>query len=109
MTKKPVLFSVPRIQHPKYPGIAIRIGQSHQGSGLHVFRWIDGKQRSVSLKKTVADVGATLAKQRDEAERLGCLFIEELVPSRGVSQPILTTPSDAVARQAASAPSPAGK
>jgi integrase len=76
--KKRRLWSVNRIQHPKYPGYTVRIAEYVPGGTLHVFRWIDGRQTSRSLRNTHADLGATPKEQEREARRLGCVFIEEL-------------------------------
>jgi len=77
--KKKRLWSVPRIKHPKFPGHTVRIGEYEPGGTLHVFRWVSGKQTSRALKCRRADLGKTTNAQVQEARRLGCEFIEELV------------------------------
>jgi integrase len=86
-------WSVDRIQHPKYPGYTVRIGEHAPGGTLQVFRWVNGlngrkgRQTQRSLKKTraalVADLlarglKATANEQEREARRLGSMYIEEL-------------------------------
>lgn len=45
------LWSVTRIQHPMYPQFQkVRVGEYVRGGTLHVFRKIDGKQRSWSIR-----------------------------------------------------------
>jgi integrase len=95
MSKKKRLWSVTRIQDPKHPGHTVRIAEYVPNGMLHVFRWIDGRQVSRSLKKTRAQLGTTPREQEREARRLGCLFIEELVtqpdtPTAGHSNRPLT-------------------
>ena len=81
-------WSVERITHEDYPGYTVRIGEYAPGGTLQVFRWINGRQTSRSLKKTRADLLADLrdrgAKDTPkelvtEARRLGRMFIKELV------------------------------
>jgi integrase len=78
MTKKR-LWSVTRIKHPKFPSNTVRIGEYEPGGTLHVFRWVNGKQTSRGLKCRRADLGMTTKAQVQEARRLGCEFIEELM------------------------------
>jgi len=72
-------WSVERIQHPKYPGFTVRVGEFKPEGKLHYFRWIDGKQRSRCLGQTRAELGSTPREQEREARRLGCVFIEAVV------------------------------
>ena len=86
---KTKLWSVTRITHPTYPGTTVRVGEFEPGGTLHVFRQVNGNQRSRSLKVRRADLGRTPAQQVQEAKRLGCAFIEELVkaPAAGPTRP----------------------
>jgi integrase len=73
-------WSVDRIQHPKYSGYTVRIGEYVPGGTLQVFRWDreEGRQRSASIKKSRSELGPTPREQEREARRLGCMYIEEL-------------------------------
>jgi hypothetical protein len=86
-------WSVERIQHPKYPGYTVRIGEYVPGGTLQVFRWDreEGRQRSASIKKLRSELGATLREQEREARRLGCMYIEELATQSDVSS--MTSPT----------------
>lgn len=73
------LWSVPRIKHPRYPELTVRVGEFQPGGSLHVFRWLNGKEVSRSLRCRRVDLGSTPKAQVQEARRLGAQFIEELV------------------------------
>lgn len=92
MRKKKKLWSVTRIKHPKYPGYTVRVGEYEPGGTLHVFRWLNGKQTSQSLKLRRADLGSTNTQQVKEARRAGCMWIEELV-TKPTSNGTLTDPT----------------
>jgi hypothetical protein len=78
MKKKKRLWSVPRIKDRKFPGHTVRIGEYEPGGTLHVFRWVNGKQRSCALEYRRVDLGATPKAQIEKAYQLGCKIIEEI-------------------------------
>src|SRR6266566_4106828 len=79
MAKRKKLWSVPRITHPQHPGITVRVGEFEPGGMLHVFRQVNGQQRSRSLKVRRADLGTTKHAQETQAKKYGSDFIEELL------------------------------
>jgi integrase len=76
--QKPRLWSVSRIKHPKHPKHTVRIAEYEPGGTLHLFRWINGKQRSHSLNLRRADLGESPKAQIHRAHQLGCEIIEEI-------------------------------
>lgn len=78
MTKKK-LWSVPRITHPQHPTITVRVGEFEPGGMLQVFRQVNGRQTSRSLKVRRADLGRTRVQQEQEAQKLGADYIAELM------------------------------
>jgi len=85
--KEKKLWSVPRIKHPRYPKITIRIGELAAGGVLQVFRQIDGKQTNRSLKCRVPDLGSTPKAQEMKARQLAFDIIEELANPTSVVAP----------------------
>lgn len=84
-------WSVSGIRHPKYPGYTLRIAEHKPGGMLHVYRWVDGRQTQVSLKKTRAQLGCTPEEQKQAATDLAIDTIEILATTpEGSSTP---TPS----------------
>lgn len=77
--KKKKLWSVPRITHPQHPGITVRVGEFEAGGVLQVFRQVNGRQTSRSLKVRRAELGRTSAQQVQEAKKLGADYIDELM------------------------------
>ncbi|MGH7604181.1 MAG: tyrosine-type recombinase/integrase [Gemmatimonadaceae bacterium] len=71
-------WSVKRITDDRYPGYTVRIGEYAPAGTLHVFQWIDGKQRSRSVEKTRADLGSNPKEQERQARILGRMLIAEL-------------------------------
>lgn len=66
-------FSVARIIHPEYPDIVVRVGEYAPGGMLHVFRWIDGRQVSRTLKVRASELGSDPEKM---AKQLACAVIK---------------------------------
>lgn len=75
---KKKLWSVPRITHPDHPGVTVRVGEYVRGGTVHVFRMINGAQRSQSLKVRRTDLGSTPNDQVKEAQRRGREYIKRL-------------------------------
>lgn len=70
-------WSITRITHLKYPEITVRVSEFEAGGSLHVFRWVNGKQMSRSLKCRRRDLGSNQKAQEKEARRLACEYIED--------------------------------
>lgn len=99
-------WSIKRIKHPRYPDITVRVGEFEAGGSLHLFRWVNGRQTTRSLKCTRRDLGSNPKAQEKEARRLACDYIEGLMnppaddappdgpegspPRKGVSRQSLT-------------------
>lgn len=77
-------WSITRFKHPLYPEFTVRVAEFQAGGMLHVFRKIDGKQTSRSLKCRRRDLGSN---QEQEARRLACEYIEALVNPASVVEP----------------------
>jgi len=72
--KRKKLWSVTGITHPQYPGITVRVGEWLPGGRLHVFRMVDGKQRSPQIEPLVRRVD--LGKEAEtEARKIGAAII----------------------------------
>ncbi len=72
------LWSVPRIQDPRYPGLTVRITELRAGGVLYACFRRDGKQTMRSLKRTRKDLGSTAKKQQEEARARALDYIEDL-------------------------------
>ena len=76
--KKRKLWSVPRIQHPKYPGFTVRISELSPGRNVYAVRMVNGRQKMTSLRRTRADLGKDDKTQERAARALALDLIEEL-------------------------------
>ena len=80
-------WSISRIKHPMYPAITVRVGEFVAGGILHVFRQVNGKQTSRSLKCRSCDLGSNPKAQEKEARRLACEYIEALANPAAIVEP----------------------
>lgn len=78
-------WSVAHIKHSSYPEITVRVGEFQRGGILHVFRQVNGKQTSRSLKCRRCDLGSNA---EEKARRLAYAHIEGVMnPSAVVASP----------------------
>ncbi|MFL5483253.1 MAG: hypothetical protein ACJ8AK_13820 [Gemmatimonadaceae bacterium] len=81
-------WSVQRIKHPLHPEFTVRVGEFRRGEILHIFRKVNGKQTSCSVKCRRSDLGVGDKAQETEARRLACEYIEALAnPDAVVESP----------------------